>query len=272
MERYLRMELPPTAIGDWAKPPVHRGIGVGVDAHRTVLEGEALRSAQAGYFGLINHIDDQLYWLLREFATKSRQAARPWIVVFTTDHGEMMGDHYFFRKCEPYEGSSRIPFLIQGSNDLELKAGLQYEGPVCLEDVMPTLLDCAGIPVPEGVDGESLLPVLRGEAGIKRSWLHGEHSPCYDEEQAYHFLTDGKLKYIWRPTSGTEQLFDLENDSRELHDLFGSGSHESEVLEWRRRLIERLKDRPEGFTDGDKLISGRPYDAVLPHAKAARDR
>ena len=60
MERYLRMDLPGAAIGDWAVPPPGNGIGAGVNAHRTVLRGEALRSAQAGYWGLINHMDDQV--------------------------------------------------------------------------------------------------------------------------------------------------------------------------------------------------------------------
>ena len=267
MDRYLGMELPPPAIGDWAAPPPNDGIGAGVDAHRTHLTGEALRSAQAGYFGLINHLDDQLYWLIREFGRKSGAMGRPWVIVFTADHGEMLGDHHYFRKCEPYEGSSRIPFLIQGSPELAFAAGGSHRGPICLEDIMPTLLELADIPVPEHVDGHSLLPVLRGEAEALRPWLHGEHAPCYGQDQAYHFLTDGKMKYIWRPADGYEQLFDLEEDPRELCDLSLEAWNREQVEQWRGRLIKHLEDRPEGFTDGDALIPGRPYEAVLPHAR-----
>ena len=168
MERYLRQALPPAAIGDWAIPPTAGERRAGVDAHHVHLSGEALQSAQAGYFGLINHIDDQLYWLIQEFKTQSREMSRPWVIIFTSDHGEMLGDHYYFRKCEPYEGASHIPFLIQASTEMGGVPGLICDAPVCLEDLMPTLLAMSGQTIPDGVDGENLLPVLRGEADVSR--------------------------------------------------------------------------------------------------------
>ena len=186
---------------------------------------------------------------------------RPWVIILTTDHGEMLGDHYYFRKCEPYEGASRIPLLIQGSDDLGFAAGTRCTGPVCLEDLMPTLLELAGLPIPENVDGRSLVPVLRGAETTVRSTLHGEHAPCYSQQQAYHFLTDGRTKYVWRPLDGSEQLFCLEDDPQELQDL--SATLHAELDAWRQQLIERLRDRPEGFVAGDRLVAGRPYDAVL---------
>ena len=267
MERYLRQSLPDPAIGDWAVAPQVRGPGV--DAHRTHLTGEALRCAQAGYFGLIKHIDDQLTWLLAEFAALSRGAGRPWVVILTSDHGEMLGDHYLYRKCEPYAGASQIPFLVRASPELGFVPGLVSDQPVCLEDLMPTLLALAGRPIPDGVDGENLLPLLRGRQVPMRSWLHGEHAPCYDEAQAYHFLTDGHQKYIWRPHDGNEQLFDLRRDPREHHNLAGDPSHAEALRHWRGYLIDRLADRPEGFTDGQRLIAGRPYPPLLPHVRQA---
>ncbi|MEI8315173.1 MAG: sulfatase-like hydrolase/transferase [Verrucomicrobiota bacterium] len=259
-ERYRRMELPPVAIGDWAVPPANDGRGCGVDRNRVVLRGEALRSAQAGYFGLINHIDDQLYWLIAEFRERARARRRPWLIVFTSDHGEMLGDHYYFRKCEPYEGSARIPFLIQGTGDLGFKPGQTCDQPVCLEDLLPTLLEFADVPIPSGVDGRSLVPVLQGGKEKIRDWLHGEHSPGYSQEQAHHYLTDGRMKYIWRPATGAEQLFDLVKDPRELRDL--AKRRRPELRRWRARLIERLRGRAEGFTDGKRLITGRPYPGI----------
>ena len=267
-DRYLRQDLPPAAIGDWASPPPDDALGAGVDAHVTLLQGEALRSAQAGYFGLINHIDDQLYWLLAEFKHKSRSAKRPWLIAFSTDHGEMLGDHYFFRKCEPYEGSSRIPFLIQASPELGFRSGQRCDTPVCLEDLMPTFLAAAGADAPEGMDGRSLLPVLRGEgSGGVRDWLHGEHATCYSQAQAYHFLTDGRMKYIWRPLDGSEQLFDLGADPQELRNLAGDPGQADALAFWRSTLVERLRDRPEGFVRDGTLVAGRAYPAILPHAQ-----
>jgi hypothetical protein len=81
--------------------------------------------------------------------------------------------------------------------------------------------------------------------------------------QAYHFLTDGHSKYIWRPFDGSEQLFDLDNDPQELHDLLNVSEKHQLLNSWRRRMIETLTGRPEGFTDGIRLIPGRPYHAVL---------
>lgn len=267
MARYLDRDLPPAAIGDWAARPAGDGVGFDVDSHVTVLEGAALRTCQAGYYGLINHIDDQLYWLLARFKGLSQAQRRPWIVWVCSDHGEMLGDHYFFRKCEPYEGSSRIPFSVEASPELGFARGQVSSHPVCLEDMMPTLLAAAGVDCPDTVDGQSLLSLLRGEEQKVRPWLHGEHAPCYSQEQAYHFLTDGREKYIWRPTSGTEQLFDLEADPQECRDLAREGANLPQVHTWRKRLIEQLIDRPEGFTDGSELIPGRPYEAVMPHLK-----
>jgi arylsulfatase A-like enzyme len=263
-ERYMRLDLPEPATGSWATPPPDDGLHAGVDVHRCVLRGERLRCAQAGYYGLINDIDDQLYWLIAEFREMSGRQRRPWVIVFTSDHGEMLGDHYLFRKAEPYEGSSRIPLLIQAASELGLAADSACAAPVCLEDIGPTLLDVAGAPALDGVDGRSLVPLLRGEDAPVRSWLHGEHAPAYDAEQGYHMLTDGRSKYIWRPASGREQLFDLEADPLELRDLANDQAHAAALAEWRRRLTDRLRDRPEGFSDGTNLVPGRPYAQTVP--------
>ena len=264
MDRYLRAYLPEPVIGDWAEDPGEVS-GINVQAARGVkLDGETWRSAAAGYFGLTNHIDDQIFRLL----AARGEAAVDWsntVVIFTSDHGEMLGDHYMYRKCEPYEGSARIPMLVRGGGDLGFAEGQVVDRPVCLEDLMPTCLDLAGIDTPDHVDGESLAPWLRGEQPGWREYLHSEHAPCYSEQQAYHMLTDGKWKYIWRPTDGSEQLFDLTTDPEERHDAASETVDAAELTAWRARLIEHLKDRPEGFTDGDQLIAGRPYPPLMDH-------
>jgi arylsulfatase A-like enzyme len=129
---------------------------------------------------------------------------------------------------------------------------------------MPTLLQLAGAAQPPVVDGVNLLPVLRGEGGAIRPWLHLEHAKAYSNEQGYHALTDGRFKYIWCPANGTEQLFDLENDPREEHDLSNDTPHVETLETWRATLTERLARRPEGFSDGKRLIAGRPYPPLHP--------
>ena len=260
-DRYHGADLPEPAIGHWEERPPHDGVGAGVASPRTVLQGEALRSAQAGYLGLINHLDDQLTWLLADFKRQSARQQRPWIIVFSTDHGEMLGDHYYFRKCEPYEGSARIPFLIQASQEVGLAGGVECDTPVCLEDILPTLLDLADVPCPGDVDGESLAPILRGQVAGVREWLHSEHAPCYSQAQAYHMLTDGRWKYIWRSDSGREELFDLSSDPHELTNRAAADA--DRLVACRERLINVLADRPEGFADSGRLVAGRPYPPIL---------
>ena len=209
-------------------------------------------------------IDEAMPDLINDFKEKSIAAGRSWLIVFTSDHGEMLGDHFLFRKCEPYDGSTRIPLLIQGSADLELTAANRCETPVCLEDILPTLLDFAGISLPDHIDGKSLVGILKGEETKVRDILHCEHAVTYSEAQAFHMLTDGIMKYIWRPVLGSEQLFNLKEDPNELLDLKLNSKWDNELTKWRNLMIKKLEDRPEGFSDGKKLISHCEYKAVMP--------
>lgn len=271
LQRYLDQDLPPLAIGDHAVPPPDGGRGLPVDSARCHLTGENQRYAQAAYYALIHHIDDQINWLVSDFRGAALSHRRPWVIIFSSDHGEMLGDHYLFRKCEPFEGSARVPFLIGADPALGLQRGAVCHSPVCLEDIMPTCLEFAGAPIPPGVDGRSLLPILRGQTDRVRDWLHGEHSPCYSQEQAFHLLTDGRWKYIWRPLDGRELLFDLIADPGELRDLSTVSTAATTLAHCRARLIATLRDRPEGFVADGALVPGRDYPALLPHALKPQD-
>ena len=261
-EDMARRTLPKSAHGDWVD-----GLALSEEGdkagHRVLLTGDTLRSAQAGYFGLIEQIDEQIAPLISAFKARSERAGRPWVIAVTSDHGEMLGDHGYYRKCEPYEGSANIPFIICGSPALGFKSGSQVKRPVCLEDLMPTLLALAGAQSTARMDGVNLVPSLTGEAQPVRERLHFEHAPCYSQQQAYHALTDGRLKYIWRPLDGQEQLFDLEADPREEHDLAkGPGAALETLTVWRAHLAQRLAQRPEGFSKDGKLVPGRAYRAL----------
>jgi arylsulfatase A-like enzyme len=205
---------------------------------------------------LIEHLDDNLAPLLAAFRARSEKAGHPWAVVVTSDHG-------YFRKCEPYEGAANIPLIFAGSPELGWQTGTRCDQPVCLEDILPTLLAVAGSAVPPGLDGVNLLPTLRGRDQRIREALHFEHAPCYSTAQAFHALTDGRFKYIWRPADGSEQLFDLVQDPDERHDLARLDTERDRTQQWRTRLIQRLKHRPEGFTDGTRLVPGRPYPPII---------
>lgn len=76
-------------------------------------------------------------------------------------------------------------------------------------------------------------------------------------EKGSHYLTDGKLKYIWYVTSGKEQLFDIVNDYQEACDLSGNPAYAKKLEEFRQVLVKQLAGREEGFSDGERLIAGK---------------
>ncbi len=256
MERYLRTGVPDPAIGDWAVPPDNGGIGLGVSSTRVDLRGEALLSCRAGNYGLINHLDAQTRRLMNGilFGVDLRNT----VIVYTADHGEMLGDHHLWRKSVPYEGSCHIPMLILAPPSFGFPPGQVLDHPVCLEDIMPTILELSGTPIPDTVEGKSLVPLLSGETGSPwRDFVHVECAP------RHHTLSDGKEKFIWFVAEGREQFFDLRTDPEERRDLIASPDHAGRIDTWRDRLVEVLGDRPEGFVANGKLVPGRSYPAVL---------
>ena len=199
---------------------------------------------------------------------------------------EMLGDHHMYRKTFPYESSARIPFLVRAPPAWNLPAETVCKSPVGLQDVMPTILSAAGLPIPPGCTGRDLMPVVRGEADGVRDVLHGEHAGCYADEDGMHFLVDeDQMKYIWYSTTGVERLFDLAADPTEQRDLaFEARSRPSELEEmlapWRARLAQILDGRPEGWAEAAAAGAGAGvlrtaehktmlpgYDPALPFAE-----
>lgn len=264
-DRYLRVGAPSPSIGSWAKAPKRGGMGLPVDSHHVDLKGEALRSCQAGYYGLINHMDDQIHRLLNPHGGLDNATRKNTIILYTSDHGEMLGDHYRFRKLSPFEGASRIPLILQAPARFGLKQGSVSDLPVCLEDVMPTLLGLAGIPIPPSVDGKNLTGVARGEASsVGREYLHGES--VREPGESWHQVTDGKFKYIWYPDSGKEMLFDLVKNPHELENQATSVEASYDLTRMKAFMVRELWGRPEGFVKEGELVPGCVLKPVMDHA------
>ncbi len=229
-DRYARRDdLCPT-IGEWA-PTTPPRKGVPGDAPAGPFDPAEIHDAIAGYYGLINHIDDRINYLIDQFFEYTNpRAAEPTWIVFSSDHGEMLGDHHLFRKSLPYESSAHVPLFITGRN-VEAPRG-SCDALCGWEDVMPTLLDLAGAKIPEGLDGRSLLPVMRGEAPGVRDELHG----VCQTQAANRYLVRGPHKYIWFTKTHEEQLFDLSADPNECRDLSG----DFRLLEPFRRSMARI--------------------------------
>ena len=253
-------------VGSWVPQMVTRP-GVAPDSFVGPYPQEALADAMAGYYGLINHIDDRLAFLfdrLLEYGS-ARQNMPLW-VIFTSDHGELLGDHHLYRKVLPYEGSAHIPFFVRGWNmDLAPRAS---DALVCLEDILPTVCEMAGIGVPAGVDGKSLVPLLRGESQQVRDDLHGEHAYDLRGEHSHrdasnHFLVAGPHKYCWFSQTNEEQLFDLEADPWELTDI--SGQAGDVLSQMRQRMARWLAGRKDYTYEIAKLtpLANRPPRALF---------
>jgi arylsulfatase A-like enzyme len=260
-DMYKDAEMPDPPVGDWVDiTAAERGVA-DPTASFGKLPKKRLNRARAGYYALISHLDDQIGRLLA--ALTEAGVLHNTLVIFTSDHGEMLGDHHYFRKSLPYEGSAKIPLLAcDFSGTLGFKRGLRVNQVVELRDLMPTLLEAAGVPIPDTVEGHSLLALCRGESAAWREYIHGEH--VYGR-LSNHYVTDGREKYIWFSQTGQEQFFDLAADPREERNLAGRSEMENRVSLWRNRLISALAGREEGFVDQGRLVAGRPVKPCLSH-------
>ncbi|MGP0221592.1 arylsulfatase [Paenarthrobacter sp. NCHU4564] len=234
-------------------------------ASHGMIPDRVVHRARAGYYGLMAQIDLQVNRIKEALADYGLHEDT--VFAFTSDHGEMMGDHHMFRKAVPYEGSARVPFIIADAASRRGSVrGAVVDHVAELRDIMPTLLDLAGLPIPETVDGKSLAPIVRGTStGPVREYLHGEHVYW---GQNLHWLTDGHHKYIWGSGRGTEELFNLDDDPRECNNLAGQASHAVDMDRWRQRMVEVLRDREEGFVVDGRLTAGRPVVTMLRHTRA----
>ena len=175
------------------------------------------------------------------------------MICFTSDHGDMLGDHHHWRKTYAYEGSANIPYILKWPENVKskVKRGTVIENPVELRDFLPTFLDVAGAGIPEDMDGLSLLNLIENPQSEWRTFIDIEHATCYSQENYWCALTDGTWKYIWFFRTGEEQLFDLINDPGEIHNL--SEVNKKELQIWRNRMVEHLEERGENFVKIGKL-------------------
>ena len=261
-EQYLHRPMPDVPVGDWVDVLAEYADPFRPDTIVGEIPPHLLHRARAGYYGHMTHIDQQVNRFvenLEDFGLYDDT-----FICFVADHGELIGDHHLFRKCLPYEGSARVPLMLKGPRNAGIRRNAALNPVVELRDVMPTLLDCAGLPIPEAVEGRSFLPIARGENCEWRDYVHGEHVIL---GQSVQWVTDGHEKYVWFSGTGHEQLFDLDDDPQELHDLAGDSAAAGRVAHWRGVLMEELAGREEGFTDGERLIPGQPVDPCLVHLR-----
>ncbi len=191
---------------------------------------ESRNVARASYYGLISYMDDNVGKILS--ALEASGAAEDTIVIYTSDHGDMIGNHGFWAKCTMYEDSAGVPLVVAGEG---VEQGRVIEDPCTLLDLYPTALDVAGIePTLDAAPraGVSLLKVAQGEAPGRTILSEYHDGGC---KSGFYMVRWDNWKYIDYLTY-PPQLFDLKADPLEVNDLGQSPEHGEVVAEGRRRL------------------------------------
>lgn len=253
-DQYINQDIAEAPVGNWVDCDCSEGEEMYIDAKEGYIGERQLKRMRAAYYALITHMDHQIGRFLQ--VLNEYNELNNTVILFTSDHGDMMGDHNFYRKALPYKGSIDIPFIIYDPGQiLDSEKNIIIDNPVELRDIMPTLLDLADLKIPDKVEGKSLLNLLNKQKEKKwRNYIHGEHS--YGKK-SHHFIVTEEEKYIWYSQTGEEQFFNLNNDPDEINNLAKDKDHEEKVKFYRNILIKELEGRKENYTDGKKLIVGK---------------
>ncbi len=249
-DMYDNVHLPEPPIGDW----VDFELAIGDPENPVPHDRHARDRARRAYHALVSQIDYELNRLFIELG--DRRLWENTLVLFVSDHGDMLYDHNLVRKSMPMEACAGVPFFMRLPRSMhEGRVNITDNRLAELRDIFPTICDVCGIDIPPGLDGHSLL------REAPREHIHGEHP---NGNLSNQWLTDGREKYCWFSQTGRELLFDLDRDPQELHDL--SAKNPERTAHWRNLLIRELAGRPEGYTDGKILHAGRQPRASLPWA------
>lgn len=220
--------------------PYHEKIGCGKKLRDERLcpfprTEHAVKVHRQEYYASISYLDAQIGRIL-DALEESGQADNTWIV-FTADHGLAVGHHGLFGKQNLYDHSLRVPFVVVGPG---VAADVKNSTPIYLQDAMPTALSLAGAPLPDYLEFQSLLPLLRGKPQPRpRESIYG----------AYLNLQRAVIHEGWKlivyPKAHTVRLYHVAVDPDELHDLAAS----PEQAERQRALFERLRRLQQNFAD-----------------------
>jgi arylsulfatase A-like enzyme len=245
--RDLKLTPPPGLAGEaltkWLSTKPDR-VTIERDGKTIELAGEALvrwkyQRYMQDYLATVQSVDDNVGRLLKTLDANS--LSKNTIVIYTSDQGFFLGDHGLFDKRFMYEESLRMPFLVRWPD--AIKPGTRNRAIALNVDFAPTFLEAAGMAAPTGMQGRSLLPLLRGRtpAGWRTSMYYRYYHDPGDHNTRAHYgvrTATHKLIYFWKKNQW--ELFDLVNDPYELHNLYGEPGQD-ELTAALKRELTRLK-------------------------------
>ena len=233
---HLMPQVPTLPFED--QDPHSRRILNASDWHSYTLTEDMVARSRRAYFANISYVDDKIGQVLAALEATRQEA----VIVFVSDHGDMLGERGLWFKMTFFEGSARVPLMICAPG---LTPGV-IGHPVSTLDVMPTLCDLAGVALDDirpWTDGTSLLPLATGQGG--RRAVPMEYA-AEASESPMAGLRKGRWKLILCPLD-PDLLFDLEADPQELHNLAPLAEHAATLAE--------LKDEARALWDLDQFDS-----------------
>jgi arylsulfatase A-like enzyme len=221
-------------------------------------EERGAKKIQALYYAMIALIDDQLARIIQRLDETGQRENT--IIIFTSDHGESLGDHGLLLKgCRFYDGLVRVPLIFNCPGTIE--SGVRSEALVELLDMSATILDFAGIERPDYFQGDTLRPILSGEAtpDHHRESVRSEYFDALDKAFCRgnaSFATmyrTRRYKLVVYHRNNLGELFDLEKDPHEFENLWD----DSATTEIKNQLIlESFNDHVMKTTDvGSRRIA-----------------
>lgn len=255
LRKYSNIAMPKAAHGEWScktgekvTDPVKNH-----DAAYGQFGEDYVDNSRRHYYASVTFVDEQIGRIVE--ALKEKNMYDNTLILFTSDHGDMLGDHNMWRKTYAYQGSSSIPMIVKPpkGTDAGTAPGSVVENPVELRDVLPTFLDACGDTVPADMDGSSLLTLIRDPRANWRCWIEMEHATCYYDDNYWTAITDGHVKYIWFLRTGKEQLFDLDKDSGETIDLSKVAEYSNLLVTMRGAMAQHLSERGEEWVKDGEL-------------------
>ena len=209
------------------KPCNHPVLSQSQQSQPVNVSDDTTRRATATYYGMIETIDTYYGQVMKKLEALGENLEE-WIIIYTSDHGEMLGEHGIWEKTRFYEASVRVPLIIRWPKSFA--GGRIINENVNLCDLFATLCDMAGLEIPPGLDSRSMLPLLQGNAA---AWNNETISQMGRD---HIMIKRDSLKYQYYGGKIPEVLFDLKADPRETTNVAASPAYAKAMSEFRSRL------------------------------------
>jgi arylsulfatase len=199
------------------------------------------RYMKAAYYAQVEFIDYSFGRVLDGLETSGQRDNT--LIIFTSDHGETMGDHGLnFKGCRFYEGLSHVPLIFSWPG--HFPQGVRSPALVELTDIVPTILETIGQARPQYLHGKSLLGILTGrsDAGKHRPFVRSEYHDALQLPDATHanMLRNERYKLVHYHGHPSGELYDLEKDPHEFDNLWDQPRHHSLRLELTKQLFDAV--------------------------------